>query len=106
MTVTWVADIDVIIHRLREYSVEFASDLVESLGDPGCGRSSWIKKLRTLSSLRKCPTDFELRLAIPKFRSSKNVMVTALSESPILSAILLEILLARRKSRTPIIFSS
>lgn len=74
----WVADIDVIIHRLN--SVEFASDLVESLGDPGCGRSSWIKKL---SSLRQCATDFELKLAIPKFRSSKNVMVTAPSESPI-----------------------
>lgn len=81
MTTTWVADLDMIIHRLN--SVECASDLVESLGDPGCGRYSWIKKLRTLSSLRRCPIDFELRLAVPKFRSSKNVMVTAPSESPI-----------------------
>ena len=103
-TAAWVADIDVIIHRLN--SVESASDLVESLGDPGRGQSSWIKKLRTLSSLRQCPADFELKLAIPKFRSSKNVMVTAPSESPILSAIVLEILLARRITRPPIIFSS
>lgn len=80
-------------------------ELVPFLSDTGCGRSSLVRKVRILSSLRESPAaDSELRLTIPKFKPSKPLIATARSELLVACTLLASLLV--RSGNRPSIFQN